>query len=40
MGLRDSLNYYLTLILQELANTLDNSTSKIKMLSADQRENF
>jgi hypothetical protein len=40
IGLRESYNYYLTIILQELANTLDPNVSKIKMLSADQKESF
>lgn len=40
IGLRQSYNYYLTIILQELANTLDPNVSKIKMLSADQKESF
>lgn len=40
IGLRESFNYYLNVILQELANTLDQNVSKIKMLSLEQKESF
>jgi fumarate hydratase class II len=40
IALRNEFSGYLTMILQELANCLDQNTFRLKNLNLDQKENF